>query len=224
LNFPCKALFANGGDIFNAANNALQGKFKDAGSDLCRVAINSTVGLLGCFDVATELGFEKHTEDFGQTLATWGVGAGPYIVLPFLGASTVRDSVGTITELYLDPFGQIPSIRVRNSVRALKLVDKRAILLEATDFADDAALDKYKFYRDAYLQRRRYLIYDGDPPDDPAPKYDDEEKQSTGELLRQPNPALVRLNAHDWSVPATQVTNAEQDAPVRDHLAWIAPQ
>lgn len=167
-------IFSNVGDIFNAANNLLQGKVKDAGSDVCRIAINSTLGLFGCFDIASELGFEKHQEDFGQTLAVWGVGAGPYIVLPFFGPSTVRDGSALAIELYYDPWGYIKPIRLRNSIRVARVIDKRSQLLEATDLADGAALDKYKFYRDGYLQRRRYLVYDGEPPDEPAPKYEDE--------------------------------------------------
>ena len=170
-------IFSNVGDVFNAANNLLQGKFKEAGSDVCRIAINSTIGLFGCFDVASELGFEKHQEDFGQTLAVWGVGAGPYIVLPFFGPSTVRDGAAFAVELYLDPWGYIKPIRLRNGIRVARVIDKRSQLLEATDLADGAALDKYSFYRDAYLQRRRYLVYDGDPPDEPLPKYEDEPSQ-----------------------------------------------
>ncbi|RCS57609.1 VacJ family lipoprotein [Parvibium lacunae] len=191
-------IFGNIADIYTAVNNALQGKFKEAGSDLCRVAINSTLGLLGCFDVATELGFEKHNEDFGQTLATWGVGAGPYLVLPFFGPSTLRDSTNVVIDWATYPVNQITPIYVRNSVRALRLIDTRALLLEASNLADDAALDKYQFIRDAYLQRRRYLIYDGDPPEEPLPKYEDETvpPASQAEPISTPvaQPATVKLS------------------------------
>jgi phospholipid-binding lipoprotein MlaA len=110
------------------------------------------------------MGIEKHNEDFGQTLGRWGVPDGPYLVLPVLGSSTLRDSAGTAGDLYTDPVGDFRPIRLRNSAIALRLVNVRADLLDASRILEEAALDKYVFQRDAYLQRRRSLIYDGRPP------------------------------------------------------------
>jgi phospholipid-binding lipoprotein MlaA len=138
--------------------------------DWARFAFNSTIGLLGIHDVASDMGIEKHNEDFGQTLGRWGVGDGPYLVLPILGSSTVRDSVGTAADIYTDPVGDFRPIRLRNSAVVLRLVNARADLLEASRILEIAALDKYVFQRDAYLQRRRSLIYDGQPPREERPR------------------------------------------------------
>ena len=156
--------FSNIADLFIGVNNLLQGKLQDGVEDWARFAFNSTFGLLGIHDVASDMGIEKHNEDFGQTLGRWGVGDGPYLVLPILGSSTLRDSVGTAADIYTDPVGDFRPIRLRNSAVALRLVGARADLLEASRILEEAALDKYTFQRDAYLQRRRSLIYDGQPP------------------------------------------------------------
>ncbi len=167
--------FANLGDVSNALNNLLQGKPVEAVSDICRIAINTTVGVLGCFDVASKVGLEKHNEDFGQTLGRWGFGAGAYLVLPLLGPSSVRDAVGRVPDAYVDPANAAgDKVRVRNSLFALETIDLRARLLDAGRLLEQAALDKYQFARDAYLQRRRNLVHDGNPPreadeDDEAP-------------------------------------------------------
>lgn len=167
--------FANLGDVSNAANNLLQGKPVEAVSDICRIAINTTVGVLGCFDVASKMGLEKHNEDFGQTLGRWGLGSGAYLVLPLLGPSSVRDTVGRVPDAYVDPAnaaGDDASARI--TLFALRTIDLRARLLDAGRLLEAAALDKYQFTRDAYLQRRRNLVFDGNPPrekedDDEAP-------------------------------------------------------
>jgi phospholipid-binding lipoprotein MlaA len=157
--------FANLLEPANAINNILQGKPADGVSDTCRFAINSTVGLLGCFDVASRMGLPRNREDFGQTLGVWGAGPGPFLVLPVLGPSTVRDAFGTFTvDLLLDPNYWIDSARVRYALYGARVIDARAQLLQAGDLISAAALDKYTFIRDGYLQRRRHLIYDGDPP------------------------------------------------------------
>jgi phospholipid-binding lipoprotein MlaA len=167
--------FANLGDVSNAANNLLQGKPVEAVSDICRIAINTTVGVLGCFDVASKMGLEKHNEDFGQTLGRWGLGSGAYLVLPLLGPSSVRDAVGRVPDAYVDPANAAgDDVRARNTLFALGTIDLRARLLDAGRLLEAAALDKYQFTRDAYLQRRRNLVYDGNPPrekeeDDDAP-------------------------------------------------------
>lgn len=159
-------VFGNVGDIVVLFNDLLQFKFVQGASDAGRVIINSTLGLLGLFDVATGLGLEKHNEDFGQTLGYWGLGSGPYIVLPFFGPSTVRDGAGLAVDyVYFDPvFTQIDDPAVSWGLFALDTVDARADALSVTKILEQAALDPYVFTREAYLQRRRYLVYDGQPP------------------------------------------------------------
>ena len=157
-------VFGNIADVPASLNNFLQGKIKEGGSDVCRVGVNTTVGVLGCFDIATRWGFEKHNEDFGQTLGRWGVPAGPYIVLPLFGPSTVRDGSALFVDAYIDPFRYVNDIPVRNITYGVRLVDKRAQALDTTNFIDNAALDPYVFVRDAYLARRRSLGLDGKEP------------------------------------------------------------
>jgi phospholipid-binding lipoprotein MlaA len=156
--------FANVQDIFIGVNNFLQGKFDDGVNDWARFAFNSTFGLLGIHDVASEWGLEKHNEDFGQTFGRWGAPPGPYLVLPFLSSSTVRDGLGTAVDYYAAPLGEVRPINLRNSLWGIYLVNTRSELLEAGRILEEAALDKYVFQRDAYLQRRRSLVYDGRPP------------------------------------------------------------
>ena len=152
--------FGNIGDVWTAANNFLQGKPRDGTSDLVRVIFNSTVGLGGLLDVSTPAGLPKHEEDFGQTLAVWGVKSGPYVVLPVFGSSTLRDSIAKPVDLYADPLGYVENIRFRNSARTVRIVDDRAALLGASSLIEGAALDPYEFIRDAYLQRRASRVSD----------------------------------------------------------------
>lgn len=156
--------FANINDISIALNNLLQGKPADAISDVGRIAVNTTAGILGVFDVATELGLEKHNEDFGQTLGHWGVGDGPFLMLPLLGPSNLRDTVGLVADFKLDPITYVDPSRDRNILWGSRSVSQRARLLDASKILDTAALDPYDFLRDAYLQRRRSLVHDGSPP------------------------------------------------------------
>jgi phospholipid-binding lipoprotein MlaA len=167
--------FSNLREPSNALNNLLQGKGSAAVSDVCRFAVNTTVGLLGCFDVATRMGLEKSREDFGQTLAVWGVGNGPFLVLPLLGPSTIRDTAGIGVETVLDVNFWIDNVSVRNTIFGVRTVSFRHELLKADDLISDAALDKYTFVRDGYLQRRRNLVYDGNPPRERDP--DDEQAE-----------------------------------------------
>ena len=164
--------FSNIGDVFIGVNNVLQGKLPEALDDFGRVAFNTTFGLLGIHDVASDMGLEKHNEDFGQTFGWWGAGPGPYMVLPIWGSSTVRDTAGFVTDAYTDPLGEVRPINLRNSMALVRLVGVRADLLEASRILEQAALDKYVFQRDAYLQRRRSLVYDGRPPRE---RYEDDE-------------------------------------------------
>jgi phospholipid-binding lipoprotein MlaA len=158
--------FSNLNDVVVAVNNVLQGKFKAAYTDLGRVAMNSTIGILGLFDVATEAGIEKHNEDFGQTLGWWGVRDGPFIVLPFFGPSNARDTVGRVGDYFTDVVTYVDPTRSRNVLWGTRTVNRRAELLDASKLLETAALDPYEFVRDAYLQRRRNLVYDGSPPAD----------------------------------------------------------
>ena len=157
-------VFGNVADVFIGVNNLLQGKVQEGIEDFLRVSFNTTFGLLGIHDVASDMGIEKHNEDFGQTFGRWGAGPGPYLVLPIFGSSSVRDGIGLGLDLYTDPLGELRPIDVRNSLAALRLTGSRADLLEASRILEQAALDRYVFQRDAYLQRRRSLVYDGRPP------------------------------------------------------------
>ena len=162
--------FSNIDDVWIAANNLLQGKPENALQDVMRVAINTVIGLGGLIDVASDAGLEKHNEDFGQTLGRWGIGSGPYIVLPFLGASTLRDGIGLFGVDYaVEPVWNFDHIPTRNTLYAGRAVNSRANALDAVRVIEEAALDKYRFVRDAHLQRRRSLIYDGDPPREREP-------------------------------------------------------
>ncbi|WP_374244205.1 VacJ family lipoprotein [Zoogloea sp.] len=158
--------FGNLADIWIGVNNLLQGKPVDGLSDGGRVLVNSTVGIFGIFDIATELGLEKHDEDLGQTLGRWGVGDGPYLVLPLLGPSNLRDTVGLVGDLSADPVWGIEDMGDRNRVTGLRFVNRRAQLLGADTTAEQAALDKYAYMRSFYIQYRRNQVYDGRPPRD----------------------------------------------------------
>jgi phospholipid-binding lipoprotein MlaA len=195
--------FSNLYDILTALNNLLQGKFGDALSDTGRIAVNSTVGVLGLIDVGTEIGLEKHKEDFGQTLGRWGVADGPYLQVPLFGPSSFRDAVGTFVDFKVDPIKWIwrDHIATRNSVWGLYMINLRANLLDSTKILDEAALDPYEFQRDAYLQRRRNLVYDGNPPPEkdledipelkvkPRTEFDEPAKPSSGAVEPAPAPA-----------------------------------
>ncbi|MEO0048478.1 MAG: phospholipid-binding lipoprotein MlaA [Pseudomonadota bacterium] len=158
--------FSNINDVFVAANNLLQGKPSNAVSDIGRFLVNSTVGVLGFFDVASDMGLDKNREDFGQTLAVWGVGDGPYVVLPFFGPSNIRDTVGLAVDIETDFIINTNKLNSdeKIAVNGLRVINKRADLLDAGQLLEDAAFDKYSFLRDGYMQRRRSQIYDGEPP------------------------------------------------------------
>jgi phospholipid-binding lipoprotein MlaA len=165
--------FSNIGDVFIGVNNLLQGKPTDALTDWMRVGFNTTFGFLGIADVASEMGLEKHNEDFGQTLGAWGMPSGPYVVWPFLGPSTVRDSAGMLADWETDPVDRSYPVDRRNVAIVVRYTGVRADLLGASEILEQAALDKYSFTRDAWLQRRRSLVYDGSPPREAPPEYED---------------------------------------------------
>lgn len=150
--------FGNIRDVWYAANHFMQGNAERGVKDLARVTANTIFGIGGLIDVGTTMHIEKEKADFGQTLGIWGVGSGPYVVLPILGDSTVRDTIALPAEWYGDPWSYVRKIRVRNVGLVIRAVNYRANLLDASDFVDEVALDKYEFRRDAYLQRRRAMI------------------------------------------------------------------
>ncbi len=191
--------FSNVSDVYSAVNNLLQGKPSRAAEDTMRVAINSVLGIGGLIDIATPAGLPKYKEDFGQTLGVWGVPAGPYLMLPLFGPSSVRDTTGMLVDRFADPSAYFYPVSLRNSMTGLRIVAGRAQLLGASTLVEEAALDKYSFLRDAYLQRREYQVYDGNPPgqDDsesdgakPAPADSDKDKSQGSQDGNAPHPVL----------------------------------
>jgi phospholipid-binding lipoprotein MlaA len=205
-------VFANMGDVVVALNNLLQGKIDKAFSDIGRVLINSTAGLFGLFDVASPAGLEKHDEDFGQTLGYWGIGDGPYLVLPLLGPSTLRDTAGRVVDFKTDPVAYIDPTRDRNAAQGLRLVSRRTELLGASRLLEVAAIDPYSFVRDAYLQRRRNLIHDGNPPRE---NFDAQYQTPAGNTARGVNPRPTEAGL-TWRAAA--------QTPAADAMPSLPPQ
>lgn len=206
--------FSNLNDITVAINNLLQFKIVDALSDGGRVVVNTTVGLFGVADVASAVGMKKHNEDFGQTLGYWGINSGPYLVLPFFGPSSVRDGVGLVGDSSTNPLHRIEPVDERNQIIATSVVDKRAILLNKEEVLDTAALDRYAFIRDGYLQRRRSLVYDGDPPRE---KFEDEDDgsvpdKSSSSRSQEDAPAAVAEDASPQSSSHHRIWLTQQES------------
>ena len=187
--------FSNLDDVSVTLNDVLQLKLAQAASDGMRFIVNSTVGVFGLIDVASMGSLKKHNEDFGQTLGQWGVGSGAYLMLPILGPSSVRDGIGRYVDTFPDPTTQITDMQKRNQVFVSKGITRRAELLNQEKVLDDAMLDPYEFIRDAYLQRRLNLVYDGNPP---RAKYDDEELDS--------EPISTSINAASNPVATEPIT------------------
>ncbi|TQV71434.1 VacJ family lipoprotein [Aliikangiella marina] len=169
-------VFSNLEDVSNAANNLLQGKIGDSFSDIGRLLVNTTLGIGGLWDHASDMGLEKHDEDFGQTLGVWGVESGPYVMLPFLGFSTLRDTAAFPVDRELDPVSHIDHDLTRYSVNVLQLIDTRSALLPLEEQLKDV-IDEYAFTRDVYLQNRRFKVLDGEVPfeDDECDEEDEED-------------------------------------------------
>lgn len=178
--------FGNLSDAWSSVNNFLQGKGEDGATDFGRFALNSTFGVLGLFDIASEAGMPKHNEDFGQTLGKWGVPSGPYLMLPLLGPSTVRDTAALPADFAGDIWKYKDPTNVRNIGAAVRIVDKRAVLLDASSLMEEAALDRYEFLRDGYLQRRQSQVYDGD-----VPRQADDDADGAGDANSQVVPQPV---------------------------------
>ena len=200
--------FANINDVIVALNNLLQGKFTQAVSDVGRIVVNTTAGLLGVIDVATEIGLEKHNEDFGQTLGYWGIGDGPYLVLPFIGPSSFRDGVGWLVDFYTDPITYVDPSRDRNILWGTRFVSRRSELLDSSSIIETAALDPYEFLRDAYLQRRRSLVFDGNPPPSKDDDIDIKVKPKSEPDKPAPKPGAFR-----WPFSGPSAAQAPAPAP-----------
>jgi len=184
--------FENLGDVWSFVNNLLQGRPAEAGDSLFRFTTNTLWGVGGLFDVASGLNIPKHKEDFGQTLGAWGLNAGPYVVLPVFGPSSVRDTAGLAVDMQGSLVSQADNVPVRNSLSGLRVVDTRANLLEAGNLLDQAALDKYAFVRDAYLQRRQSQIRgdaQGSGRSEPEERFDLPEPGPAGAPAASPAPA-----------------------------------
>jgi phospholipid-binding lipoprotein MlaA len=205
--------FSNVGDVYIAANELLQLKIADGVGDIMRVTINTIFGVGGLFDVATLAKLPKHSSDFGITLGHYGVPSGPYLVLPLLGPSTVRDAAGLVVDYYGNPLSYVQPSSVSWALYGVNLINTRANLLTTTDVLQAAAIDKYSFIRGAYLQRRRFLISGGDGAaptyEQPPPNYDD------GSSGAAPTPAPA---------PASGPAGAAPAAPSAASAATAAPQ
>jgi len=185
-------VFSNVGELPTALNDLLQGKPAAAASDTCRFVLNTTVGVLGCFDVARTMGLPRNAADFGLTLGHWGAGPGPYVVLPLFGPSDVRDAFGRVVDMQTDPLGYVRPAKYVYIGDVGRIVDLRASLLSAEKLIEGAALDRYSFVRDAYLQRRRNQVYDGNPP----PDKDDDSGDDGPDAAPAAGPAPAAASAH----------------------------
>jgi phospholipid-binding lipoprotein MlaA len=189
---------SNLNEIVVIVNNLLQGKPADALSDTGRLLVNSTLGIGGLFDVASEMGLQKHEEDFGQTLGRWGWQESSYFVLPLMGPRTVRDTLGFGVDVATSVVLDVEDVGARNTLIGLFVVSNRAALLPVDKVIEQAATDKYAYVRDAYLQRRRSLIFDGSPP---------REKLDEGAL---PGPAHAALHDLAWAPAASAESGARR--------------
>lgn len=197
--------FANFSDVGNFANNVLQGKVVDAAETMMRVAINTVLGIGGLIDIATAAGIPRHSQDLGLTLGTWGIPSGPYLVLPLFGPSSFRDGVGVAGSFYLDPAHYFDPAW-RNTMFGINVINVRTNMLGATDLLSQAALDKYAFVRDAYMQRRQYLLGDGSGA---LPSYEDDEETPA-------KPA-------DGEGPKTPATSTKPETPATPATPAPAP-
>lgn len=183
--------FGNLSDLWSATNNFLQLKGQAGLNDLTRFGLNSTFGLLGVLDIAGPAGLRKHNEDFGQTLGYWGMPSGPYLMLPILGPSTVRDTAALPVDWWGDPWVDANPVRFRNTGIGVRAVDQRATILDASNLLEEAALDRYEFIRDGYMQRRDSKVYDDEQSRrrKPKSKYDaDADADDDGQETAQQQP------------------------------------
>ena len=214
--------FSNLDDVVVTANDLLQFKFVQAFSDGMRFMVNSTVGVAGLIDVAS-MRLDKHDEDFGQTLGYWGMKNGPYLMLPLLGPSSFRDGIGSIGDSQVSPVSRTRHVRTRNQLYLTRAISGRAQLLSQEKILDGALIDRYAFIRDAYLQQRQSLVFDGNPPHDP---YEDEELNfeyqpqtpEPGTSVVPPETATPTPGAHSSQIEPLS-SNPADVAPVADTSA-----
>lgn len=199
--------FGNLSDLWSSLNNFAQFKGQDGFQDLTRFAVNSTMGLAGVLDIATPAGLRKHNEDLGQTLGYWGVPAGPYLMLPLLGPSTVRDTAALPGDWWGDPWTHVNDVPWRNSGIVLRAVDQRASVLDASTLLEEAALDRYEFLRDGYLQRRESQVLDTDKAQERAEKVHDH-IEKVQEKLGVKKAASPDDGAEDLPAPAAPATDS----------------
>jgi len=215
--------FGNLGDVWTAVNNLLQGRVADGVSDVMRFAVNTTFGLGGLLDIGSEAGLQKHRQDFGATLGVWGVQSGPYVVLPLLGSSTVRDSAALPVDFAGDPWTYVNPDPTRYIGTALRVVDMRAGVLDASNLIEDAALDRYEFIRDAYLQRRAGKIssnrergadsiYRALPDDDDTDTKSDNASSLNGGSAAPSTEPVGNRNAQQEKAPAAPAASGNQPA------------
>lgn len=212
--------FSNLDDIVVTLNDLLQLKFAQAASDGSRVIFNSTFGIFGLFDIANRL--EKHNEDFGQTLGYWGVNSGPYLVLPVLGPSSVRDGIGFYVDTRPSQMRRVTHMRTRNQLYLTRGINRRAQLLEQEKVFDSAAIDRYELIRDAYMQRRLSLVYDGNPP---RPSYDDMDFEEEDIPMHEPvpvNPEPVPINPEMVPIPDNPLSRLDAPLSPPTHVAAAA--
>jgi phospholipid-binding lipoprotein MlaA len=205
--------FSNLRDVIVVVNDVLQLKVAQGVSDAGRFMINSTIGILGFIDVASDIGLPRHNEDFGQTLGYWGMGTGTYLVLPFFGPSNARDAGGLAIDIITYPVYYVNDWAVRSALYGTNTVSDRDQLLQAEKVLDRAALDPYSFVRDAYLQRRRNLVYDGAPP--PEDDYDEappEDELEGAEGRRAPQTGSPESSRQTSS--ATRFSSDESRMPI----------
>jgi phospholipid-binding lipoprotein MlaA len=183
--------FGNLSDVWTAANGFMQGKGAQGLNDVARVALNTTFGLLGVLDVASESGLQKHNEDFGQTLGYWGVESGPYLMLPLLGPSTVRDTIALPLDIKADPWAYKDPVNVRTIGAVIRVIDQRAVLLDASNLMEEAALDRYEFVRDSFLQARQSKVFNG------------EDGPRGGKKVESKKPASAEADSANDAAPAT---------------------
>jgi phospholipid-binding lipoprotein MlaA len=210
-------------------NNLLQGKVDEGLSDLFRFITNSTFGLAGLTDIASDMGMEKHNEDFGQTLGRWGIEPGWYLVLPLLGPSSARDTVGLVADGYAYLPWRIPTdmewnhyVAWRNGLLILDTINIRANLLGTSNLLEEAALDRYVFIRNAYFQRRRNLVYDGNPPPEKESRRGESAVSLEMEPSREP-PALKWVHAPPYAAPRLQVVEPKVPANYEAVLSATRP-
>ena len=224
--------FANIGDVYNAANNFLQLKITDGVEDIMRIVINTVFGLGGLFDVATLAKLPKHNQDFGLTLGHYGVPPGPYLVLPLFGPSTVRDGVGLVPNYFINPLTYVDPAALSWGLYGLNVVSTRANLLGASDLLEGAAIDKYSFIRNAYLQRRRYLLSDGRASDNnlpdygdgaPLPKYDDTDEGTAPGAAAPASGAAAGAAVPASGAARAATPNAASMAPASPNGETTAP-